>query len=218
MQTIAVEGNTRVHVQKFHPRIAVISLLKLKEYLVLVYVCSQCLIYLIYAAGSSTAEPMMSALSADENGSNTETDRMPQIVGVYSDPSVEYIVAVLSILRCGEAFLPLDPSWPEERILSIVTSSNAALIINCRPLWRLEGTGRVNAADWLVERCSCAIMQFNMKPGLGKQFDQPDLAWPCESKRQRKFCYLMYTSGSTGKPKGVCGTERGTVTISLWNK
>ncbi|XP_020114799.1 putative acyl-activating enzyme 19 isoform X2 [Ananas comosus] len=166
--------------------------------------------------GSSTAEPMMSALSADENGSNTETDRMPQIVGVYSDPSVEYIVAVLSILRCGEAFLPLDPSWPEERILSIVTSSNAALIINCRPLWRLEGTGRLNAADWLVERCSCSIMQFDMKPGLGKQFDQPDLAWPCENKRQRKFCYLMYTSGSTGKPKGVCGTERGLLNRFSW--
>lgn len=43
------------------------------------------------------------------------------------------------------------------------------------------------------------------KGGIGRD----ELAWPCECKKPREFCYVMFTSGSTGKPKGVCGTEKG---------
>ncbi|KAL3516750.1 hypothetical protein ACH5RR_023652 [Cinchona calisaya] len=50
------------------------------------------------------------------------------------EPSVEYVVAVLYVLRCGEAFMPLDPSWPEERILKAVSSSRADLILGCESL------------------------------------------------------------------------------------
>ncbi|CAN6179725.1 unnamed protein product, partial [Urochloa humidicola] len=54
----------------------------------------------------------------------------PRVVGVYASPSVEYVAAVLAVLRCGEAFLPLDPAWPEERISSAISASNASLVVS----------------------------------------------------------------------------------------
>ncbi|WOK94965.1 hypothetical protein Cni_G03670 [Canna indica] len=140
-------------------------------------------------------------------------NRIPQVIGVYIPPSVEYIVAVLSILRCGEAFLPLDPLWPEERVLSVISSSKTGLVMRCAPLY---GTQQSEAVDWIVERSSCSVMYINMKVDLKREPSCPDLLWPCESRSLRRFCYVMHTSGSTGKSKGVCGTEEGLLNRFWW--
>ncbi|CAL9064870.1 putative acyl-activating enzyme 19 isoform X1 [Musa acuminata AAA Group] len=139
--------------------------------------------------------------------------RMPQIVGICIPPSVEYIVAVLAILRCGEAFLPLDPSWSEERILSVISSSKTGLIIKCASFYR---TQQLEAIDWIVERSSCSVLYADMKMDSERELCWPDLIWPCESRSPRRFSYLMYTSGSTGKSKGVCGTEEGLLNRFQW--
>ncbi|XP_019701385.1 putative acyl-activating enzyme 19 isoform X3 [Elaeis guineensis] len=159
-----------------------------------------------------------SAMSSgdDTKSSTMEANGMPRIVGVYMPPSVEYIVAVLAILRCGEAFLPLDPLWPEERILSLISSSNTALVIKSVPFSRLGGNRQLDAVDWIVEYTSCPVLHFKMKVAFREQAGHSDLEWPCESRSPRKFCYLMYTSGSTGKPKGVCGTEKGLLNRFGW--
>lgn len=140
----------------------------------------------------------------------------PRIVGVHIAPSVEYVVAVLSILRCGEAFLPLDPLWPEERIISIVSSSRTSLIIGSLSSNTMGGASRSDAADWIVDRSGCSVLHLSMKGRIEDNFLQSDIVWPCESRSPRKFCYLMYTSGSTGKPKGVCGTETGLLNRFWW--
>lgn len=118
-------------------------------------------------------------------------------------PSPEYIVGVLSILRYGGAFLPLDPLWPEERIMYAISSSNASLIIALGPA----------SDNWLATMSSCSILFVDMRELLGEDTEEnlkmPIMPWPCQNAYRRKFCYVMYTSGSTGKPKGVCGTEEG---------
>ena len=67
-------------------------------------------------------------------------------MGIYIPPSVEYIISVFSILRCGEAFLPIDPSWPRDRVLSIVASANVALIITSRSSFGKGGNKDINEA------------------------------------------------------------------------
>jgi acyl-CoA synthetase len=123
---------------------------------------------------------------------------------VHASPSVEYIVAVLAVLRCGEAFLPLDPSWPDERVQSAVSSSSAALVVS-------SGCSRAEA---MFKNSACPVLLLDgdirqwsddREVGIGRE----ELAWPCERGRPREFCYVMFTSGSTGRPKGVCGTEKG---------
>ncbi|XVF56680.1 hypothetical protein PTKIN_Ptkin06aG0139900 [Pterospermum kingtungense] len=149
---------------------------------------------------------------------NTQLDNMyvPKIIGIFMPPSVEYIISVLSVLKSGEAFLPLDPSWPRDRILSIVDSSNAALVVACGSSFGKSGCERLDQSHWLLECCSCPVFGFSIEEGIERHKNQLSLAWPCENERKRLFCYLMYTSGSTGKPKGVCGTEQGLLNRFLW--
>ncbi|KAJ1413679.1 AMP-dependent synthetase/ligase [Sesbania bispinosa] len=133
----------------------------------------------------------------------------PKIVGIYMPPSVEYIVAVLSVLRCGEAFLPLDPFWPKERILSVASSSNVDLIIGSQSSFGKSNLDQLDESHWLVKSISCPVLNYSIEENLQECSSSTDLAWPCTNEKKRSFCYLMYTSGSTGKPKGVCGTEQG---------
>ncbi|XP_038696044.1 putative acyl-activating enzyme 19 isoform X2 [Tripterygium wilfordii] len=140
----------------------------------------------------------------------------PKIVGIYLAPSLEYIVSVLSVMRCGEAFLPLDPLWPKDRILSVASSSNVDLIVTCGTLIGGNGFRNLDDSQWLAEQSSCPVFFFSMAESLQECVAPLKLVWPCENEKERLFCYLMYTSGSTGKPKGVCGTETGLLNRFLW--
>lgn len=138
-----------------------------------------------------------------------QSTNTPRIVGIYMVPSVEYIISILSILRCGEAFMPLDPSWPKERVLSVVSSSTSKLILCGSTSFDENYSHQINKYRFLVDNGGCPVLVISMKTNLNNYFSSPSLLWPCENKTLRPFCYLMYTSGSTGKPKGVCGTEQG---------
>ncbi|KZV48801.1 acyl-activating enzyme 19-like, partial [Dorcoceras hygrometricum] len=140
----------------------------------------------------------------------------PKVIGVYMEPSVEYIVAILSVLRCGEAFMPLDPAWPKSRILAVISSSKAKLVIGCKSLTHEDYCHKLDNLQWLIDDGSFPILPISMEEKPREQYQPPLVAWPCESECLRSFCYLMYTSGSSGKPKGVCGTEEGLLNRFLW--
>ncbi|KAJ0235823.1 putative acyl-activating enzyme 19 [Hirschfeldia incana] len=137
----------------------------------------------------------------------------PKVLALYMPPSVEYIISVLSVLRIGEAFLPLDPSWPRDRVLSIISSSNVSLVIACGSSFDRFGCQPLHRSHWLVQNSAHPLLFFSMSERLSAV---TSLVWPCEKERKRKFCYLMYTSGSTGKPKGICGTEQGLLNRFMW--
>ncbi|CAA7406577.1 unnamed protein product [Spirodela intermedia] len=141
--------------------------------------------------------------------------RKPQIVGVHIAPSVEYVIAILSILRCGEAFLPLDPLWPQERLLYVAACSRTDLIITCSISSQGGISVQNNKTVWVQDRNEFSVLYFSMGSTLPKN-GPSELDWPCKAKSPRLYCYLMYTSGSTGKPKGVCGTEEGLINRFSW--
>ncbi|GAY43190.1 hypothetical protein CUMW_072620 [Citrus unshiu] len=141
----------------------------------------------------------------------------PKIIGVYMLPSVEYIISVLSILRIGEAFLPLDPTLPKDRILSVISSSNVGLIIARGSSFNESGIGYylLDKSHWLIESGICPVLCFSMEERVEDTIGRSNIVCHCENERQRSFCYLMYTSGSTGKPKGAYSISRLTTVPSL---
>ena len=106
------------------------------------------------------------------------------IVGVCMDRGGDLLAALLGVLRCGAAYLPLDPSLPPDRIAYMLEDSGVRVAV-AEPATRdrLPLAGVEVVMGHAVPTDAAGFAPHAPSPG--------DLA------------YLMYTSGSTGRPKGV---------------
>jgi amino acid adenylation domain-containing protein len=113
-----------------------------------------------------------------------EQDKSP--IGVLLGRSAEMVVVLLAILKSGRAYIPLDPTFPKERLNYIVGDSQIKLIIK-------EGNFELKEVEDVsllsLENILTIIVDF--KGILTETISSKDTA------------YIIYTSGSTGNPKGV---------------
>src|SRR3954463_273167 len=110
------------------------------------------------------------------------------IVGICIDRSVEMAIAILATLKAGAAYLPLDPEYPQERLVFMVDDAQPALVLSkTRLVERLNGS---QTRLLLLDEDSVEISA-NSTENLACAPGKNDLA------------YVIYTSGSTGQPKGV---------------
>lgn len=108
------------------------------------------------------------------------------IVALCISKSPYMLVAVLSVLKAGAAYLPLDPDYPEDRLSYMLEHANARLAI-AEPHLR----ERLNAwSGNTVASDDPELIQVPIRPLMGK----PNF---------NDTAYVIYTSGSTGKPKAV---------------
>lgn len=135
-------------------------------------------------------------------------------VGIWMVQSAEYLVAVLAVLKAGGVFIPLDPSWPAQRLQTVLETAKPCILLGCKNLtWApqictVEKITSLEASGCRLLWLSDTFMK-DREPERGKREHNPH----CASMQKYPFCYVLYTSGSTGTPKGVCGTEEGNVTI-----
>jgi amino acid adenylation domain-containing protein/non-ribosomal peptide synthase protein (TIGR01720 family) len=106
------------------------------------------------------------------------------IVAVMLEKSIEAFIALLGVSKAGGAYLPLDLSYPKERISYILSDSKAAFVIVDNQ--NTNTSENVECIDINDERIAS-----ESKENLGISSDYNNLA------------YIIYTSGTTGKPKGV---------------
>lgn len=119
-------------------------------------------------------------------------------VGLCYERCPEMIVALIGILKAGGAFVPLDPSYPDQRLSYILADASPSLILAQEHLRvRLPSTAEVislDAARSEIIREEDADLD-PVRIGLTSQH----------------LAYIIYTSGSTGLPKGVAAEHRGLV-------
>ena len=118
------------------------------------------------------------------------------LVGIYLERSPEAIISMLATLQAGGAYLPLDPSYPKERIEFMINDAGVRVLITDRKLRERLPAGGVKVL--LVDELPSA-----------ETSDYP-LPEVCDPDR---LAYVMYTSGSTGLPKAVEVTNRGVVRL-----
>jgi amino acid adenylation domain-containing protein len=127
------------------------------------------------------------------------------IVAISAEKSAEMLVGLLSILKAGGAYLPIDPSYPTERIRHMLNDSGAAILMTqARVLERLP-LGEDAPA---VERVIC------LDADWGDFAQEPQTA-PVVDVRPDNLAYVIYTSGSTGQSKGALVEHRNLVNAYL---
>lgn len=109
-----------------------------------------------------------------------------KVVVVAVPPGVDLVVALLAVVRSGAAYLPLDPTYPRERLATICSDAGPALA--------------VTSAD------SAGALPAGVSQVRVDHVDAEGLA-PDVVVDPRSACYVVYTSGSTGTPKGVVVTH-----------
>ena len=114
-----------------------------------------------------------------------------KVVAICADRSLEMMVGLLGILKSGAAYLPMDPSYPVERLQFVLEDSKAALLL---------------VPQKIQDRFAAAGVRTVLIDSDGEDAP-PESPGSVES---RDLAYVIYTSGSTGKPKGVM-VEHGNV-------
>ena len=116
------------------------------------------------------------------------------LVAVCLDRSIHMVVALLATLKAGAAYVPLDSSYPSQRLAFMLRDSGAAVLL----------AGR--AAEVTFQPDDCTVV------ALADDWDSIDASAvqlsPVDGRAIEDIAYVIYTSGSTGQPKGVAIPHR----------
>jgi amino acid adenylation domain-containing protein/thioester reductase-like protein len=125
------------------------------------------------------------------------------VVGLCVERSLEMVVGLLGILKAGGAYLPLDPSYPKERLSYMLADAQSRVLVTQRAL--VEQLPQSEARLVLLDEEAEKIKAQSANGLIGRA--RPD-----------NPAYVLYTSGSTGRPKGVAMPHRPLVNLIFWEK
>jgi len=111
-------------------------------------------------------------------------------VGLHLDRSLDFIIAVLAVLRAGATYVPLATDWPPERVAFL--AADAALVLIVTKTTEAPALAGISGPLLDLNRASA---------------DEP-VSPPKGVDSAAQAAYVMFTSGSTGQPKGVVVPQR----------
>jgi amino acid adenylation domain-containing protein len=122
-------------------------------------------------------------------------------VAICIERSIDMIVAILATLKAGAAYLPLDTTYPDERIRFMLDDAAPTVVLTTQALaHRFVACGRtVVCVD-----CDASVIA------------RDDIRNPDEQGRADDLAYVIYTSGSTGTPKGIVLPHRALTNLVAW--
>ncbi|MTJ12825.1 AMP-binding protein [Anabaena sp. UHCC 0187] len=120
----------------------------------------------------------------------------PEVIVLLLEKGADFITSILGVLKTGKIFVPLDPTFPIDRL--------AYIIEDCQTVAFVTNNSNLNLAKKLAKTATNNCQLFNI--------DNIDSHNYCENPlikiAPETPAYIIYTSGSTGKPKGVVQNHR----------
>jgi amino acid adenylation domain-containing protein len=141
------------------------------------------------------------------------------LVGLCVGRSVEMVIAILGILKAGGAYVPLDPVYPAERLASLLTDTQASVLLTQQSLWEQFVTVRVRDGATPADQNPQSRIENQIVVCIDKEREAirwQSTANPASDIKPNNLAYVIYTSGSTGKPKGVAITHSSAVAFLAW--
>jgi amino acid adenylation domain-containing protein len=133
-------------------------------------------------------------------------------VGIWLNKSVEAVAAIHAVLRCGAAYVPIDPTAPPRRAAAVLTDSGASWLITTPERARSLRARAPGAAGRLSLLTAGPDDTGGPATGADATWEQALDRWAGAPPvhvpvAPDDVAYLLYTSGSTGTPKGVVLTH-----------
>ncbi|WP_248796184.1 non-ribosomal peptide synthetase, partial [Pseudomonas sp. MWU13-2105] len=127
------------------------------------------------------------------------------LIAICVERGAAMIVSILAILKAGAAYVPLDPTYPAERLAAIVEDAQPRLLL-ADPLGR-AAVGELSGAT--------RYLALEQADTLTPATDLENPQFAADALTSAHLAYVIYTSGSTGKPKGVMIEHRNLVSSTL---
>jgi amino acid adenylation domain-containing protein len=126
-------------------------------------------------------------------------------VAFWLDKGLMAIATMQAVLRCGAAYVPLDPKSPPARIQFVLEScAPRVLVTTSRRAKRVQpGEAAVLVVDKGVPHVDAPVELPQLPDAEGEDFSD-------------ELAYILFTSGSTGTPKGVCLSHRNALSFVEW--
>ncbi len=134
---------------------------------------------LSYRNLNSRANQLAHYLQASSIGPGT-------LVGICLERSLDMIISILAVLKAGAGYVPLDPTYPQERLAFMLRDAQVHILITRR------------TQDLPGVQTPVIVLE-----SLQEIIEQESIANPVSAVSRRDIAYVIYTSGSTGLPKGV---------------
>ena len=124
------------------------------------------------------------------------------VVGIFMERSLEMIAGIIGTLKAGAACLPLDPSYPSERLAFMLSDAGCPVVLS-------QGRLAANLPE-SGARVVCLDQDWDE---IERNSDND----PRTFVTPENWIYVIYTSGSTGTPKAVCMPHRALVNLVGWH-
>src|SRR5882724_8750712 len=133
-------------------------------------------------------------------------------VGVCAERSLELVVGLLGILKAGAAYVPLDPSYPQERLSFMLADARVPVLLTQERLLAAIQPDAGAEAGTPALRVLCLDAQWEeITRESTASAESPTVPGSVD-----ELAYVIYTSGSTGRPKGAMNSHRGICNRLLW--